>query len=97
MHYFALLLHPERTTPPSPDQQAVEMAEWERFHELAAPAIRAGDALAPAADDEERKRLGIALLHDIIRQEPMTSSPVGGGLWGLFKIRAPRTGRVRPI
>ena len=41
MHYFALLLHPERTTPPSPDQQAVEMAEWERFHELAAPAIRA--------------------------------------------------------
>ena len=50
MYYFALLLHPERTTPPSPDQQAAELAEWGRFHERAASAIRAGDALAPATD-----------------------------------------------
>ena len=50
MYYFALLLHPERTTPPSPDQQAAELGEWGRFHERAASAIRAGDALAPATD-----------------------------------------------
>ena len=49
MHYFALLLHPERTTPPPAEAQAAEMAEYIGFHDRAASAIRAGDALTAAA------------------------------------------------
>ncbi len=46
MHYFALLLGPEPTGAPG---QAAEMAEYQAFHEKAASAIRAGDALTPSA------------------------------------------------
>jgi hypothetical protein len=47
MHYFALLLGPERTL--DPDARAAEMAAYEAFHAKAASAIRAGDALTPSA------------------------------------------------
>ena len=50
MHYFALLLGPEPTEAPSPDDMAAEMAAYQRFHEHAASAIRAGDALTAAAE-----------------------------------------------
>jgi hypothetical protein len=49
MHYFALLLVPEATSPPDPEAQAATMAAYEAFHAKAAPAIRAGDALTPSA------------------------------------------------
>jgi hypothetical protein len=49
MHYFALLLTPELTEPPSPEAQAAEMAAYQNFHTLAASAIRAGDALTSSA------------------------------------------------
>src|ERR1700722_14224374 len=49
MHYFALLLGPEPTSAPDPDAQAAAMAADAAFHAKAASAIRAGDALAPAA------------------------------------------------
>lgn len=47
MQYFALLLCPERDL--TPDEQAAEMAAYGQFHEHAAEAIRAGDALTPVA------------------------------------------------
>jgi hypothetical protein len=47
MHYFALLLGPERAL--DPEAGAAEMAAYEAFHAKAASAIRAGDALTPAA------------------------------------------------
>jgi hypothetical protein len=49
MHYFALLLGPEPTSAPDPEEQAAGMAEYQAFHAKAASAIRAGDALAPSA------------------------------------------------
>src|ERR1700760_3083913 len=49
MHYFALLLGPEPTSPPDPDTHAADMAAYQAFHAKAAAAIRAGDALTPAA------------------------------------------------
>jgi hypothetical protein len=49
MHYFALLLGPEGARPADPEQQAAEMAAYQAFHASAASAIRAGDALLPAA------------------------------------------------
>ena len=49
MHYFALLLGPEATSPPSPEAMAAEMAEYQAFHAKAGPAIRGGDALMPSA------------------------------------------------
>ena len=49
MHYFALLLGPEPAQPPSAEEAAAEMAAYRSFHERAASAIRAGDALTPAA------------------------------------------------
>ena len=47
MHYFALLLTPERQL--DADEGAREMQAYQDFHARAAAAIRAGDALAPAA------------------------------------------------
>jgi hypothetical protein len=47
MQYFALLISREQDR--TPDEWAVEMAAYESFHAKAASAIRAGDALAPAA------------------------------------------------
>jgi hypothetical protein len=48
MHYFALILGPEPTSP-DPDAQAAVMAAYQAFHAKAASAIRAGDALTPSA------------------------------------------------
>ncbi|CDO86964.1 transcription initiation protein [Mycobacterium triplex] len=47
MHYFALLIAKEQDR--TPEEWAAGMAEWERFHAKAGPAIKAGDALGPAA------------------------------------------------
>ena len=47
MQYFALLISKERNL--TPDEQASVMAAFESFHAKAASAIRAGDALTPAA------------------------------------------------
>ena len=47
MQYFALLISKERNL--TPDEQASVMAAFESFHAEAASAIRAGDALTPAA------------------------------------------------
>jgi hypothetical protein len=47
MHYFALLISKERDL--TPDEGAAEMAAYESFHAMASSAIRAGDALLPAA------------------------------------------------
>ena len=47
MQYFALLISHERDL--APEERAAEMRAYERFHAKARPAIRAGDALAPAA------------------------------------------------
>jgi hypothetical protein len=47
MQYFALLISKEDVL--TPDEQASIMAAFERFHAKAASAIRAGDALTPAA------------------------------------------------
>jgi hypothetical protein len=47
MHYFALLLTPERDL--TPDEGATEMQAYENFHTKAASSIRGGDALLPAA------------------------------------------------
>ena len=49
MHYFALLLSSEPTSPSDPEANAAAMAEFEAFHAKAASAIRAGDALTPSA------------------------------------------------
>ena len=43
MHYFALLISPERDL--TPDEGAAEMTAYQDFHAKAASAIRAGDAL----------------------------------------------------
>jgi hypothetical protein len=50
MHYFALLLGPEPTEAPAAADMAAEMAAYQSFHEHAASAIRAGDALTGTAD-----------------------------------------------
>ena len=47
MHYLALLISSERDL--TPDEGAAEMTAYLDFHRHAASAIRAGDALAPAA------------------------------------------------
>jgi hypothetical protein len=47
MHYFALLINQEREL--TPEQGAAEMTAYLDFHAKAGSAIRAGDALAPAA------------------------------------------------
>lgn len=47
MQYFALLISKEQDR--APDDAAAAMAAWENFHAKAGPAIKAGDALAPAA------------------------------------------------
>jgi hypothetical protein len=49
MHYFALLLSSEPTSAPDPEIVATETAAYRAFHARAASAIRAGDALTPAA------------------------------------------------
>lgn len=49
MHYFALLLGPEATSPPSPEAMAAEMAEYQAFHAMAGRSIRGGDALTPSS------------------------------------------------
>lgn len=49
MHYFALLLGPESTEQPDPETQAEIMTAYQNFHAAAGAAIRAGDALLPAA------------------------------------------------
>src|SRR5262247_219188 len=49
MYYFALLLGPESTSVPKPEEAAAEMAAYQAFHAKAATAIRAGDALTPSA------------------------------------------------
>jgi hypothetical protein len=47
MQYFALLISREQDR--TPDDAATAMAAFESFHEKAGSAIKAGDALAPAA------------------------------------------------
>ncbi|ORA19714.1 YciI family protein [Mycobacterium arosiense] len=47
MQYFALLISPEQDR--APEDAAAAMAAWESFHAKAGTAIKAGDALAPAA------------------------------------------------
>ena len=47
MHYFALLISPERAL--TPEEGAAEMRAYQNFHAKAAAAILAGDALQPAA------------------------------------------------
>lgn len=47
MQYFALLISQEQDR--TPDDAAAAMAAWESFHAKAGPAIKSGDALAPAA------------------------------------------------
>lgn len=47
MQYFALLISEEQNR--TPDDAATAMAAWENFHTKAGSAIKAGDALAPAA------------------------------------------------
>ncbi|MBW0020030.1 MAG: transcription initiation protein [Mycobacterium sp.] len=47
MQYLALLIGKERDL--TPDERAAEMAKYQNFHAKAAAAIRAGDALTPAA------------------------------------------------
>lgn len=47
MHYFALLINRENAL--TPEQGADELAAYLAFHAKAAAAIRAGDALTPAA------------------------------------------------
>ena len=47
MQYLALLISRERER--TPDEGAAEMAAYQAFHAKAAPAIRGGDALVPAA------------------------------------------------
>ena len=47
MQYLALLISKERDL--TPDEGATEMAAYQSFHAKAGPAIRAGDALLPAA------------------------------------------------
>ncbi len=47
MQYLALLVHEERQL--TPDERAAAMTAYQDFHARAASAIRAGDALAPAA------------------------------------------------
>jgi len=47
MQYFALLISNEQDR--TPDDPATAMAAWESFHAKAGPAIKSGDALAPAA------------------------------------------------
>lgn len=47
MQYFALLISKEQDR--TPDDAAGAMAAFESFHAKAGPAIKAGDALAPAA------------------------------------------------
>jgi hypothetical protein len=44
MHYFALLISPERDL--TPEEGAEEMTAYQNFHAKAASAIRAGDALS---------------------------------------------------
>lgn len=48
MQYFALLISREQDR--TPDDLSTAMAAFEAFHAKAGPAIKAGDALAPAAD-----------------------------------------------
>ncbi|KLO39599.1 transcription initiation protein [Mycobacterium nebraskense] len=47
MQYFALLISKEQDR--TPEEWAAGMAAWENFHAKAGSAIKAGDALAPAA------------------------------------------------
>lgn len=47
MQYFALLIGKEQDR--TPEEWEAGMAEWESFHAKAGPAIKFGDALAPAA------------------------------------------------
>lgn len=47
MHYFALLINRENAL--TPEQGAAEMSAYLDFHAKAAPSIRGGDALTPAA------------------------------------------------
>ena len=47
MHYFALLISPEREL--TPDEGVAEMTAYMEFHAKAAAAILAGDALQPSA------------------------------------------------
>ncbi|WP_055401228.1 MULTISPECIES: YciI family protein [unclassified Mycobacterium] len=47
MQYFALLISREQDR--TPDDPAATMAAWQNFHANAGSAIKAGDALAPAA------------------------------------------------
>lgn len=47
MQYFALLISREQDR--APDDLSTAMAAFEAFHAKAGPAIKAGDALAPAA------------------------------------------------
>lgn len=48
MHYFALLISREQDR--TSDDPAATMAAWQNFHAKAGAAIKAGDALAPAAE-----------------------------------------------
>ncbi len=79
MHYFALLLSPERTEPASPQEQAAEMAAYQNFHAAAAGAIRAGDALAPSATG---KRISGGPDHPAVTDGPFAEgAEVAGGYY----------------
>ncbi|MEZ0349517.1 YciI family protein [Mycobacterium sp. pR1184] len=47
MQYFALLISKEQDR--TPEDPATAMAAWQSFHAKAGPAIKSGDALAPAS------------------------------------------------
>lgn len=49
MYYFALLLGPEPSGEPDPEAATAIMTAYGNFHAAAGSAIRAGDALGPAA------------------------------------------------
>jgi hypothetical protein len=79
MHYFALLLSPERTEAPSPEDQAAEMTAYQNFHAAAASAIRAGDALTPSAIG---KRIAGGPDHPAVTDGPFAEgSEVAGGYY----------------
>ena len=77
MYYFALLQTPERSL--TPEQGQAEMAAYTEFHARAASAIRAGDALASAA---EGVRISGGPDHPVVTDGPFAEgAEVAGGYY----------------
>jgi len=77
MYYFALLQTPERSL--TPEQGQAEMAAYNEFHARAASAIRAGDALASAA---EGVRISGGPDHPVVTDGPFAEgAEVAGGYY----------------